>query len=214
MPSNHRFRVSLADPHPITLDGLAQAFDRSRRFDVVSTSTTSADAFDTVRGLRPDLFVTDLHLPSDGGLALLSKLQHAFVQPRVLVLCDSLSGEAVDRAATLGIHAFVSKCVGGDVIVDEAIRLTAFLTSDAPTFVGFDDDCDRYELALLSARERDILPLAARGLSNKEIAVTVGITHGTVKVHLHAIYRKLGVSRRAELTRFGERRGRMTKVAV
>jgi two-component system, NarL family, nitrate/nitrite response regulator NarL len=207
-------KVSLADPHPITLDGLAQAFAGSRRFDVVSASTTSAAAFEAVRGLRPDLFVTDLRLPCDGGVALLTKLQHAFVQSRVLVLCDSLSPDAIARAGSLGIHAFVSKCVGSEVILAEAMRMTTLLPAEAPRFLGFDDDCDSYELEMLSARERDILPLAARGLSNKEIALELGITHGTVKVHLHAIYRKLGVSRRAELARFTERRRVVAMVAV
>ncbi len=202
MVSVHPFRVSLADPHPIILEGLAGAFARSRRFEVVSRSTSSADALAHIRSTHPDLLVIDLRLPRDGGVGLLEEIGRASIRPRVLVFSESIATGALETAASLGIDGFISKRLSADEIVEEASRLIAFRTTSSPVVVGFDAPSRGAALCALSAREHNILALAARGLANKEIASELGITAGTVKVHLHAIYRKLGINRRTELTRF------------
>lgn len=194
------FRVSLADPHPIILDGLAEAFNRSTRFEVVSRSTSTADACAHVRAARPDLLVIDL--PRDGELELLREIGRGPAPPRVLVFSESVATEEIESAADLGIDGFLSKRLAADAIVEEAMRLVAFRTSTSPAVIGFDEASRSAALCALSLREMNILGLAARGLANKEIAGELGITAGTVKVHLHAIYRKLGINRRTELARF------------
>ncbi len=196
------FRVSLADPHPIILDGLAEAFTRSRRFEVVSRSTSMDEASAHVRAARPDLLVIDLRFPRDGGLALLQEIGRGAVRPRVLVFSESIATEAIESAADFGIDGFISKTVATDLLVEEAMRLVAYRTSSSPAVVGFDEAARGPALRTLSMRELNILGLAARGLANKEIAQELGIMPGTVKVHLHAIYRKLGINRRTELARF------------
>jgi DNA-binding NarL/FixJ family response regulator len=198
------FRVSLVDPHPITLDGLTDAFTRSRRFEVVSRSTSAAEARLHLRTANPELLIVDLGLPAGEGEALLTEIRRGASRPRVLVFSESIPTAAIETALDLGIDGFISKRLGSADIVEEASRLVAFRSAPAPAVIGFDDPRQGEALRMLSAREQSILAFAARGLSNKEIAAEVGITHGTVKVHLHAIYRKLGVNRRTELTRFAE----------
>lgn len=195
------FRVSLADPHPIVLDGLAEAFARSRRFRVVSRSTSAADALARIRATGPDLLILDLGIETDGTVSLLEEIRRGEGRPRVLVFSETVTGHAISRACALGIDAFISKRMGGDEIVAEASRVVAFRTALLPSVIGFDSRAGE-SLDVLSGRERDIMMRAARGLSNKEIAQELGITAGTVKVHLHTIYRKLGINRRAELARF------------
>ena len=149
---------------------------------------------------RPDLLVLDLHLPPDGGIALLGRLRCARLRPHTLVFSESLPTGAVPGAPVLGIDGFVSKRLGSSEVVEEARCLLTGRREGATVVRGFDQPWDA--LAPLSERQRQILVRAARGLTNKEIGNALGITDGTVKVHLHTIYRKLGVGRRAELAQF------------
>jgi len=206
-------RLVLVDDHPIVLQGLQHLFERQGDFEVVSCCSDIDTALAAIETLRPDVLVADLRLPGRSGLELLRRVAEVKLGCRTIVLTASISSREVAEAVQLGARGIVLKesspeglvdCVrrvhAGETSIDPA-TLTAALQS-VSTDVGSSDVGQT-----LTARELEIVRMVARGLRNKAIAVHLSITEGTVKVHLHNIYEKLGVSGRLELVLSAQEKG-------
>jgi len=199
-------RVVIADDHPIVLQGLEQLFTRSPDFYVARCCATGDEALAALREEHPDVLVLDLRMPGKNGLDVLRSIAQERIRCRtVLLTAAARDGELVE-AVQLGVQGVVLKdaqpdalldCVRavnrGDRCIDSGmIERAATSTSKGVTPRVLDPQP-------LTPREVDIVRMVAQGLRNKVISERLAISEGTVKVHLHNIYEKLGVDGRLEL---------------
>ncbi len=186
-------RLVLVDDHPIVLQGLVQVLTARPELAIVATCADGAAAVPLIRQHRPDVAVLDARLPGLDGVGIVRALHGDAGPTRFVLLTASLDPRELTTALDLGVRGVVFKDQPVDTLI-ECIRevhagRTWNATAPAPSA----------DAAGLTAREVEIVRLIVDGQRNKQIAVTLGITEGTVKVHLHRIYEKLGLDGRVEL---------------
>lgn len=204
----------LADDHPIILEGLEQLFRRHKDFQVLATCNTGDDAIQAVREHRPDVIVLDVKMPGGDGLSVLKRIHEERLPTRVILLTASMQEDEVLQAMEAGVWGLVLKESAAVSLIDSVRKVTRGERAlDQGLIVrALDRAVERQSglrqtAGLLSRREAEIVKMVAAGMRNKEIANKLFIGEGTVKTHLHAIFRKLGVHGRVELTLYAREHG-------
>lgn len=204
----------LADDHPIILEGLEQLFGRHKDFQVLATCNTGDDAIEAVRNHKPDIIVLDVKMPGGDGLSVLKQIHDEHLQTRVILLTASMKEDEVLQAMEAGVWGLVLKEAAAVSLVDSVRKVTRGERAlDQSLIVRALDRAVERQTGLrqaaevLSRREAEIVKMVAAGMRNKEIANKLFIGEGTVKTHLHAIYKKLGVHGRVELTLYAREHG-------
>ena len=204
-------RLVLADDHPLMLDGVAGLLVGSE-FEVVARCTDGLAAREAIVQHRPDIALLDIHMPGATGIDLLREARGANWSTRMVLLTASLDSEPLVEAVGLEVDGLVLKHAAGEVLlrclgsvregqswVDrEAMAVVIRALSQART---------AEPNVALSKRELEVARLVASGLRNKEIASTLGITEGTVKMYLHTLFDKLEIGSRVELAMLVRDRG-------
>jgi DNA-binding NarL/FixJ family response regulator len=197
-------RVVLVDDHQIVLHGLRQLFDRQDDIAVVAACSDGAAAVAAVAKHDPDVLVLDLRMPQDSGLDVLRALAGKHERCRRVLLTAAIRDDEVMDAMKLGMTGLVLKESAPEVLLEcvravhegrqwiERETVTRALHSAIVRNSAQGADA-------LTPRELEIVRMVAQGLRNKVIAERLTISEGTVKVHLHNIYEKLGVDGRLEL---------------
>jgi DNA-binding NarL/FixJ family response regulator len=199
--------VLLADDHALVRQGMAEMLSSDPGIEVVAQTADGREAVNLARKEKPDVVVLDVEMPVMGGQVALRKLLALWPPPQVVIVTVFADESHVRELLALGASAYLSKNASmGDLI--STVRSVApgdregQNEDDVILFVprtAFDKDAP--EESSLSDREAEILLLAARGLSNREIAESLHLSETTVKRHLSNVYEKLGVSTRAEASR-------------
>jgi DNA-binding NarL/FixJ family response regulator len=200
-------RVVVADDHPIVLEGLSQLFAFEKEFEVVERCHDGAEALRAVERLKPDVLVLDVRMPVRDGMDVLRELAAQKSPTHVVLLTAEVNDNEVLEAVRLGVCAIVLKETASQTLV-KATRAASRgeqMLDDRSLRRALDHLLRREAGAaavrqMLTPREIDIVRMVATGLRNKQIAEALSISEGTVKIHLHSIYAKLGVSGRVELT--------------
>lgn len=198
--------VLLADDHPLVLQGLRTLLEQQDDFRVVATCSNGEQALAAIRTHRPDIAVVDVSMPVVNGLAVLECVVKERLSTRVVLLTASVSDSQILEAVTAGVHGLVMKESAPEMLVS-CLRGVAAGRRWLPQELikpALDRELQRREegrrfLRELTSREIEIIRLIADGLPNKTIAGRLSISEGTVKIHLHHIYQKLGISNRAAL---------------
>jgi two-component system nitrate/nitrite response regulator NarL len=198
-------RIVIADDHRIILEGLEQLLRRERDFDVVATATTGESALEAIRSHEPDVAVLDVNMPEGDGLSVLRRVRAELPRIRVVLLTATLDDDQAVDAVQSGVHGIVLKESAAVMLVDCVRRVASGARVIDPTVASravgrmLERSEARTLAQTLSPREREIVTMIAAGMRNKEIATRLAISEGTVKTHLHTIYRKLSVDGRVEL---------------
>lgn len=207
-------RIALVDDHPIVLDGLEKLFALERDFEVVARCRDAEEALREITERRPDLVVLDLRLPGKDGLTVLTRLREARLPTRALLLTAAIDNVQIVEALRLGARGLVLKEMAPEVVVKAARRIHAggqwldeTLVSRAMEDFGRRGLTPNAAAQALTPREREIVGRVARGLRNRAIAEELGISEGTVKLHLHHVYDKLGVGGRMALLLYAQKHG-------
>jgi DNA-binding NarL/FixJ family response regulator len=193
-------RVLLCDDHVVVREGLARLLENADGIEVVAVASDGQEGLEQARAARPDVVLMDLSMPRLDGVsatrAILSELPETFI----VVLTSFADRERVLEAIDAGAAGYVLKDSDGAEVV-RAIRAAA--AGDAP----LDPRAARAVLTRrtnsaastsLTPREREVLALVGAGLSNKIIALRLGISEATVKAHLTRIYQQIGVTDRTQ----------------
>jgi DNA-binding NarL/FixJ family response regulator len=204
-------RLVLADDHPIVLDGLENLFRLQPNFQVVARCLNGEETLAAVRRHRPDVLLLDIHMPGKDGLTVLRELQREKLPTKTVLLAAVLEeGEALD-ALRLGVRGMLLKELAPQMVVrcvrkvhlgEQWIETHAFgcaLHTLLQREAG-----EREAVRVLTPREGELLRMVARGLRNKEMSERLGIGEGTVKMHLHHVYRKLKVKNRVQLILYAQ----------
>lgn len=207
-------RLVLADDHPIVLDGLELLFRLEGDFEVVGRCRDGFETLQAVDALAPDVLVLDVRLPGKDGLEVLRDLREREPATRVVLLTAALGESELQEAVRLGVGGVVLKEMAPQLLV-EAVRtvhgggrwLEAGSVGPALRQLAEREAGARKLAEVLTARELELVRMVASGLRNRAIAERLFISEGTVKIHLHNVYRKLAVGGRLELAVYAQRHG-------
>jgi len=196
-------RVMICDDQEVVRQGLRVILDRTPRIRVVGEARDGAEALALLRAAQADVVLMDLKMPGMNGIQATRKIRELHPDVRVLVLTTFDADEWVFDAIRSGAAGYILKDspaeglaaaieAAGKTPVDPAVagKLFAQITRTAPVNVPL--------LAELTEREREVLVLLARGLSNGEIAERLHLSKGTVRNYVSAILGKLGVPDRTQ----------------
>ena len=194
----------LVDDHPLILDGLRSLFRQEADFDVVAECSNGAQALEAARRRQPDVLVLDLRMKEVDGLEVLRSIAEEALPTRVVVLTAALDEEQVVEAIRLGAKGIVLKEMAPRLLVQciREVHAGGEWLDIAPVGRALGESLSREadeQAVNLTYRELDVIRFVSKGLQNKDIASELGISEGTVKIHVHHIYAKLGLSNRVEL---------------
>jgi DNA-binding NarL/FixJ family response regulator len=203
-----RPRVVLVDDHRLFRAGVRG--ELAQTVEVVGEAETVGDAVDLIRRTVPDVVLLDVHMPDGGGLAVLGSIGQDLPATRFLALSVSDAAEDVIAVVRAGARGYVTKNVSGAELSDAVHRVAGGDAVFSPRLAGFvldafaspDVPVTDGDLDLLTARERDVLRLIARGYAYKEVAKELFISVKTVETHVSSVLRKLQLSNRRELARW------------
>jgi len=199
-------RVLIIDDHTLFRSGLQELLER-RGIDVVGTVGDGEEGCALAAELQADVILLDVRMPGMGGLTVLERLKEAGVQTPVLMLTTSTEDRDLIAAVRAGAQGYLLKDLEPDELIESLGKITAGECVIAPEMAGVlarvvqgDEPITSSDtrFAELTPREMEILCHLAEGQSNKVIARELGISNGTVKLHVRAILRKLQVRSRVE----------------
>ena len=190
-----KIRILVVDDHMLMRVGLVSAASDQPDMQVVAAVESGEEAVDAYRTHRPDVTLLDLRMPGMSGLDTIRALRTAFPSARIIVFSNSARGEEVYQALKLGAVGFVVKDMKLERLLD-AIRQVHAGEKYVPPELAV--RMSERIFAQLSEREKEVLQLIAKGRLNKEIGSALGITEGTVKIHVTNLMAKLEVTARTE----------------
>lgn len=203
----------LADPHPVMLDGLSEAFHASPDFSVKACVSSGDAALAAVQQLKPDILVMDLSLAQRSGLSLFEELQSRQTVTQSVVFTGACMVDVM-RVMDMGVLGLVSKDKSKQVLADciravyEGHRwLDCDLTLQAMSLLFAQQKVHVQAPSTLTPRELTVARMATEGWPNKKIASKLCISEGTAKLHLHHIYQKLNCPGRMALQRLMQGQG-------
>lgn len=208
-------RILLADDHTILREGLRSLLSLQEGFQVVGEAGDGVEAVRLAKELSPQVVVMDIGMPGLGGIeATLEILKH---DPDIRVIGLSIHSDCrfVKGMLSAGAKGYLLKDCAADELVQAIQNITAGRVHVSPQVSGLlvEDYVrqiqrgDSGTLLSLTAREREVLRLLARGQHNKQIAQSLGLSSKTVDAHRQHIMDKLGLHSIADLTRFAIREG-------
>ncbi|MET8812037.1 response regulator transcription factor [Streptomyces sp. NPDC004549] len=211
MTADTPITLLVVDDHPVVRDGLSAMFAAAPGFTVLGEAADGVEAVERVAALDPDVVLMDLRMPGGSGVDAIRELTRRGARAKVLVLTtydtDSDTLPAIEAGATgyllkdaprEELFTGVRAAAEGRTVLSPAVASRLVSAVRAPAAPGKEP---------LSAREREVLALVARGTSNREIARELFISEATVKTHLTHLYTKLGVKDRAAAVAAAYERG-------
>lgn len=209
-------RILIVDDHPLFRRGVAQLLTLVPDVEVVGEAGDFDTALKLAREHEPDLTLLDVNLKGRDGLQILAALKAEDPSCRVVMLTVSDAPEDLASAVRAGADGYLLKemepevlvarlrdALNGHIVVSDTLLQTVtqiLATDDAVTTTSRD-------VRMLTERERAVLCCVAEGQSNKDIAVTLGITEGTVKVHVKHLLKKLAFRSRVEAAVWATQKG-------
>lgn len=191
----------VADDHPLMLDGVTGLF-QGTAYEVLARCKDGREAMQAILDHAPDIAVLDVNMPGMTGIDLLRWARKEGRTTKIVLLTASIDAGPLVEAVRLGVDGLVLKDAAGEMLlkaVDLAMADQPFIDKEAMKLVLTSVVQPPAAAPDLTPREQDVARLVARGLRNKEIARDLGITEGTVKMHLHNLYEKLSIGSRTEL---------------
>jgi len=219
-----KFSIIIVDDHPLFREGVRSVIDAEDDLNVLAEGTSGDQALQLVRELRPRVALIDINMPNMNGMQVTRQIKAERLDTSIVLLTAYDDVEQVLHAFSAGASAYCSKDVEAGKLVD-IVRQVArgfYIVGDQVFDAeGLDDwlsrgveavrrphlDGDIEAFTPLSPREMEILQYVTRGMSNKEIAAKLGISHQTVKNHMTAILHKLDVEDRTQAAVYALRHG-------
>jgi DNA-binding NarL/FixJ family response regulator len=201
-------RVLIADDHALVREGIRYVLDTDPEITVVAEAANGREAVELALVHTPDVIVLDINMPVETGLQAAARLRTLLPEARLLLLSMHDQGEYVREGMRIGTHGYILKDSAGKDLRDAIRAVHAGETFLSPALVTRLVEPEPRPttptsalLEQLTRRERDVLGGVARGLTNKAIALELGISRRTVEAHRESLMRKLEIHSVAGLTR-------------
>ncbi len=203
-------RILVADDHPVVRDGLVAILSTQPDFTVVGEAASGEETVRRASELHPDVLLLDLEMPGMDGVEALQRLRAGECDVRAIVFTVFDTDERILGAVRAGAQGYLLKGTprdeifravrvvhAGGSLLEPVVAMKLLRQMSHPGETG----------QALTARESEVLHLLARGLMNKEIARDLGVSERTIKFHMTALLRKLGVGNRTEAVTIAAQRG-------
>ncbi|MES2326999.1 MAG: response regulator transcription factor [Pseudomonadota bacterium] len=193
-------RVLLVDDHPMIGAALDMLL-RGSSYELLGRARTAAEANREISRLKPDLLLLDVNLPDGSGLDVLRRIARSRSRPRVILLTAGMDESQLLAADDLEPEGMVLKTSDPKLLTECMDAVVAGNRWIDPEIAERTARAQERAASAppLTRRERELIELVRQGLRNRDIAAELGVTEGTVKVYLHAIFDKLQVENRTEL---------------
>ena len=193
-------KVLLVDDHPM-IGAALEMLLRNSDYELAGRARTAAEANKQISTIKPDLLLLDVHLPDASGLDVLRRLSRARFKPKVILITAGMDEAQLLTAAELNPQGMVLKTSDPGLLLECMDAVTAGRSWVDPEIAERTRQAEAKAASAppLTRRERELIELVRQGLRNRDIAAELGVTEGTVKVYLHAIFDKLQVENRTEL---------------
>ena len=205
MNQTERIGVMIVEDHFVVRVGLAAIINSQPDMFTAAEASNGRQALELFDRHRPDVTLLDLRLPGMGGLEVLAAVTGKYPKAKVIILSTYGGDEDIFRAFQAGARAYFLKDVKGQDLIN-AIRAVRAGQRPLPPEIAA-RLAERIPRSELSPRELEILKLISQGGSNREIANSLNISEGTVRVHASNIFAKLGCSDRAQAVTEAFKRG-------
>ncbi|GAB3212147.1 response regulator [Nocardia tengchongensis] len=215
--SQSRITVMVVDDHPIWRDGVARDL-AAAGFDVVATADAVRSAGARAAAVLPAVVLMDMRLPDGNGADATAEVLRVSPRTRVLVLSASAERDDVLDAIKAGATGYLVKSASATELLD-AVRATAagqavftpglagLVLGEFRRIANTPADRDEPHRPVLTDRETEVLRMVAKGLSARQIATRLSLSHRTVENHVQSTLRKLQLGNRVELTRYAIEQG-------
>jgi DNA-binding NarL/FixJ family response regulator len=192
-------RVIIADDHPLVLAGFGAMISDRPEFELIGAYQNGGEALEAIERLRPHIAVLDQHMPHLTGPEVLQAVRERNLPSRIVLISAIFRAGQAEAAAAAGAQGILRKDAAPDELISCLLQV-----GRGGTWLPTSEDQSRLEneapaLTLLTAREKVIVGLAVKGLTNKDIARQLDLTEGTVKVHIYNVFKKAGLRNRTEL---------------
>jgi len=219
MNQRRKTSILVADDHPVVLHGVTAMLSTQPDWSIVAACSDGAAASERIRSLAPEIAVLDIAMPKLNGLDVLSGIVADGGITKVIFLTATATDDQLLAAVARGAKGIMLK----DTVPDDLVKCVREVINGGQWLpVNIVDVALEREIGRrlqtermtqsLTEREREVMRHVAEGISNKEVGKRLGLSEGTVKIHLHNIYEKVGVPNRTALTALAmTHRGEFTK---
>jgi DNA-binding NarL/FixJ family response regulator len=203
--SNPVIRVLCVEDHRIVREGLALIINQEPDMKVVGSCATVVEAIELFRTLRPDVTLMDLRLGTSSGVDAIKAIRADDANARIIVLTMYEGDEDIFRAHQAGATTYLLK----DTLSSDLVRVVREVhAGERPVLPEVQARlAERASMPTLTSREVEVIQLISQGLRNKEVGAMLGITEGTVQIHVKNIFAKLNVNDRTGAVQVAVRRG-------
>jgi DNA-binding NarL/FixJ family response regulator len=213
-----KISIVLADDHPLIRQALRMWIEKQKDMEIVAEAADGKEVVEITAKLNPDVLIMDISMPKMNGLEATKKIKEVSPNTEVLILTVHTDDEHIISTVRAGASGYLTKKTSGEEVI-HAIRALAdgenLLPANISQTIIKDTLSNPEQLVLtkieeLSVREQNMLKLAANGMSNKEIGLTLGLSLRNVKACFTNIFLKLGVSSRTGAIAVGLKTGIIT----
>lgn len=198
-------RVMCVEDHRIVREGLALIINQETDMKMVGSCASVDEALELYRTVQPDVTLMDLRLGSASGVDAIKAIRQVNPQARIIVLTMYEGDEDIYRAHQAGATTYLLK----DTLSSDLVRVVRDVHAGQRPVVPEVQArlAERASMPTLTSREIEVLQLISQGLRNKEVGAMLGITEGTVQIHVKNIFAKLSVNDRTGAVQVAVRRG-------
>jgi len=197
--------VLIVDDHPMMRKGLADLLELEQSLKSAGEAKNGEEALKLALQLSPDIILLDLNMPGMNGIETIKAMRTAGVDSRILVFTVSDEKQNLTDALKEGADGYLLKDMEPEDLIENIKMSSQGKTTISPELVSTLASAFRArqvpakrDINLLTEREKQVLKLVASGLTNKMIARRLDIAEGTIKVHVKALLKKLGMRSRVE----------------
>ena len=201
-------KVMIADDHKLIREGIKQLLEFEGDIQVIEQAEDGNDCLEKLKNKLPDVLLLDINMPNKNGLEVLKEIKEEELPVKVLILTVHNEVEYLIKAVDIGVDGYLLK----DSESSELRKAIATVMSGEEYIQPYlipmlnsklvNRDIDKEKLNSLTKRELEVLIQVAKGMFNKEIAITLNISERTVKNHLSNIFKKIEVSDRTQAAVF------------
>jgi DNA-binding NarL/FixJ family response regulator len=219
-----KITLVVVDDHPMFRQGVADSLSLEPGIQIIGQAASAQEGLQLIRNTQPQVAIIDINLPGVNGQQLTLRLMAEKLPTRVILLtayddvAQKVHGLRAGARAYCtkdiqpeGLYRVVRQVIAGNYVLGEQVfnaqELAVWLRNQSVGLQELAEQIDEPPYQPLSEREMEVLGCMARGLSNKEIATALGISHQTVKNHVTSILHKLGVEDRTQAVLYALRYG-------
>ena len=215
----HRIRILLAEDHKVVREGTRRLLESQEDFEVVGEASDGVEAIELAKKYKPEIIIMDVSMPRLNGIEATKQIKAIYPNMVVLVLTGYDDDEYVFALLEAGAAGYLLKESSGQELIDAIRQVMAGEPVLHPKIMKkvlnrlrspSEDQSTQALDEVLSDREMEVLRLAAKGMSNMEIADSLMLSVRTVQTHLRSIFNKLGVGSRSEAIVHGLKKGWLT----